>query len=78
MDITEKVLTNKKYRKQIEVLSIETLRQIAEDPIIALEAARDGIANEEQEKINDIAYLQTIADGMQKVAQRLVEGDRIF
>jgi hypothetical protein len=73
MDITEKILTNKKYRKQIEVLSIETLRQIAEDPIIALEAARKGIAKEEPNKVNDIAYLQTLADGMQIVARIFIK-----
>ncbi len=73
MDITEKILTNKKYRKQIEGLSIETLGQIAGDPIIALEAAREGIEKEEPDKVNDIAYHQAIADGMQKVARILIK-----
>lgn len=69
MDITDKILKNKKYKKQLDRLSKETLRLIANDRQKALEAARKGIKENEPEKINDIEYLELVANAMQKIAQ---------
>ncbi len=73
MDITEKILTDKRYKNRLDRLDSETLLSIADDHIKALEAAHKGIAQEEPEKLNDVAYLQAVANAMQKLAQRVLE-----
>ncbi len=73
MDIADKILENKKYREQIDRLSNETLVLIAKDHVKALEAAQKGIKQEEQEKINDVDYLEAVGDEMQKLARKILE-----
>lgn len=73
MDYTEKILKNTRYKKQIDLLSSATLTSISEDQLAALEAARKGIEQVEPEKLNDVEYLQYIADIMQKLAQKVLE-----
>lgn len=72
MDIADKIIENKKYRDQIDRLSNETLVLIAKDHVKALETAQKGIRQEEPEKIDDVEYLQTVADAMQKLAQKIL------
>lgn len=68
MDIIQEVLKNGRYKQQLDNLDNETLRLIAEDHIQALKAAQKGMEKEEPEKVNDVEYLQIIADNMQKLA----------
>ena len=70
MDITDVVFANKHYKERLDKLSKETLQIIANDPVRALEEARKGIKQEEPEKINDVSYLQEMANVMQKLAQK--------
>jgi hypothetical protein len=73
MDIIEKILKNKKYKEQIDRLDDETLVWIAKDRQKALETAQRGIAQQEPEKLNDIEYLEVVATGMQKLAQKILK-----
>ncbi len=73
MDVTDQILNEKRYKKQLDQLSNELLTKIAEDHVRALEMAHKGIKQEEPGKINDVEYLQAIADGMQKLARRVLE-----
>lgn len=73
MDITDQIIKNKKYRDQIDQISSEKLKIIAEDHMRALEEANNGIKQFEPKKINDIKYLQDLADGMQKLAQKVLK-----
>lgn len=69
MDNTKDILMNKRFKEIIDNLSSETLRLIAEDEMKALEAAKKGIEKVEPERIDDVRYLQDVANGMQKLAQ---------
>jgi len=73
MDITEKILTDKRYKNRLDKLDSETLLSIADDHIKALEAAHKGIIQVEPKKLNDVEYLQAVADAMQKIAQKVLE-----
>lgn len=73
MDKNESIIKNKKYKEQINQLSNKILMKIANDEIFALEAASKGIEQHEPDKINDVEYLQAVADGMQKLAQRILK-----
>ena len=70
MDI---IFKNKRYKEQIDQLSDETVTLIAKDHLKALEAAQKGIAQQEQEKVDDIEYLEAVATEMQKLAQKVLE-----
>jgi hypothetical protein len=72
MDITNKILKNKRYKELIDQLDDETLELIANDHLKALEAAKKGIQREEPEKTDDVEYLETMANEMQKMAQRVL------
>lgn len=54
-------------------LSTKTLKLIAEDHLRALKEAHKGIKQEEPDRLNDIEYLQAMADGMQKLARVVLE-----
>ncbi|GEM_PF-3729320 len=73
MDITEEIFKNKRYREQINQISSEKLSLIANDPLRALEEARRGIQHEEPDRIDDVKYLQDLADGMQRLAQKVLK-----
>lgn len=73
MDTIEQILKNKRYKDQITQLDNELLESIANNHIRALEEAWKGIKQEEPERIDDIEYLQAMADGMQSLAQKVLE-----
>lgn len=73
MDITENILTDKRYKKQIALLSTKILKIIAEDHVRALVEAHKGIKQEEPERVNDLEYLEAMADGMQELAQAVLK-----
>lgn len=73
MDVTDQILKNKQYDKQISEISNENLRIIAENHIRALEEARKGIKLKEPDKNDNVDYLEYLADGMQKLAQKVLE-----
>lgn len=72
MDNINKILTDKRYKEKLDHLSNETLKSVANDPIKAQEVAKKGIEKLEKEKINNIEYLQEVANGIQKLAQILL------
>jgi len=72
MDRLEKIFKNKQYKQQLDQMSPELLKAISEDSIKALEVAQKGIEQVEPEKINEVEYLQKVADGIQKIAQKLL------
>lgn len=71
MDVTDKILENEKYREIIDNLDEETLKTIAMDHLKALEAAREGIEEEEPEKVDDVEYLEAMATAMQELARNI-------
>ncbi len=73
MSISEDILSDKRYIKQIEKISDKSLKLIAEDPIRALKEAHKGVKKAEPERAKDLEYLQALADGMQKLAQMVLE-----
>ncbi len=73
MNITEEILKNKKYKKQVDRLSTEILKIIAKDHIRALEEAYKGVKQEEPERSNDVEYVQAQADAMQLMAKTVLE-----
>lgn len=73
MNIIEEVLKNKKYKKQVDQLSTQMLKIIAEDHIRALEEAYKGVKREEPERSNDVEYVQAQADAMQSLAKIILE-----
>lgn len=73
MDVMEEILKNKRYRDRVDQLSDEKLAVIAEDHLKALEEASKGIEDEEPDRVNDLEYLEEIANGMQKLAQKVLE-----
>ncbi len=73
MDINENILRDERYKAQIDSLDKETLKLMVEDHIKALEYARKGIEEKEPEKVNDVEYLEAIANGMQKLAKIILE-----
>ncbi len=73
MDIAEEILKNKKYKEQIDRLSNETLLLIANDHLAALEAAQRGIQQVEPDKVNDVEYLELVANAMQQLAQKVLK-----
>lgn len=73
MNISEDILSDKRYIKQIEKISDKSLKLVAEDPIRALKEAHKGVKKVEPERANDLEYLQTLADGMQKLAQMVLK-----
>jgi len=72
MDITDEILKNDKYKKLVDRLSTKTLKLIAEDHLRALQEAHKGIKKEEPERLNDLEYLQAMADGMQILAKTVL------
>ena len=72
MDIAEEILKNKQYKEQIDKLNNETLLLIAKDPVKALEAAQEGIKQVEPDKVDDVEYLQSVANAMQKLTLYLL------
>lgn len=73
MNIPEDILSDKRYMKQIEKISDKSLELIAKDPIRALKEAHKGVKKVEPERANDLEHLQTLADGMQKLAQMVLK-----
>ncbi len=72
MDVVKKILKNKKYKKQVDRLSTEILKIIMEDHIRALEEAYKGVKQQEPERVNDIEYLEAMADEMQKLSRTVL------
>lgn len=73
MDAVEEVLTNEKYKKQIDRLGTKMLEIIANDPVKALEMAYKGVSKIEPEKAKDLEYLQSQANAMQKFAEAVLK-----
>lgn len=73
MDTFEKILINKKNKNLIDKLSDETVILIAKDPLKALEAAEKGVKKEEPEQANNVEYIQSIADEIQKSAHMIIK-----
>ena len=72
MSISEDILSDKRYIKQIEKISDKSLKLVAEDPIRALKEAHKGVKKVEPERANDLEYLQAQADAMQSFAKSLL------
>jgi len=72
MNMPEDILSDKRYTKQIEKISDKSLQLIAEDPIRALKEAHKGVKKVEPERVNDLEYLQALADAMQSFAKALL------
>lgn len=72
MDISEEILRNKKYKDKLDKLDRRTVVLIAKDHEKALEAAHKGIRKNEPENINDVEYLEFVADALQKLAQKMI------
>ena len=73
MDVVEEVLTNEKYKKQIDRLGTKVLEVIAKDHIKALEMAYKGVSEVEPDRAKDLEYLQAQADAMQKFANAVLK-----
>lgn len=73
MNIAENIQKNKKYKKQIDQMSDESLNLIAKDEIKALEAATKGIKQIEPSKKKEAEYVQYVANLLQKLAQNVLE-----
>lgn len=73
MDITDQILNDNRYKSQIETLDQETLEIMAKDHVKALEYARKGIEQIEPEKVNNLEYLELVANKMQRVAREILE-----
>jgi hypothetical protein len=72
MDI-KSIINDGRYKKQLESLDKEALKLVVDDHIKALEYANIGIRQVEPEKINDIDYLEQVANEMQKLAKMILE-----
>lgn len=73
MDISQDILSDKRYQRQIEKISDKSLKLIAEDSIRALKEAHKGVKQVEPERVKDLEYLQALADAMQKFAQEVLK-----
>jgi hypothetical protein len=73
MDISEDILKNNRYKEILDRLSSKTLQNLVQDRLKALEEARKGIQQEEPERLHDVEYLEALADGIQQLAQMVLE-----
>ncbi len=73
MGITEDILENDKYKHQIEALDNETLVTLLNDHDKALEYAQKAIEQIAPEKLDDVEYLEVVANGMRQLAKAILE-----
>ncbi len=69
----EEFLKDKRYKKQVNRLSSETLLLVVDDRIKALKWAYEQVEREEPQRKNDLEYLEILADGMQQLAKTVLE-----
>lgn len=73
MNISEDILSDKRYIKQIEKISDKSLKLVAEDSIRALKEVHRGAKKVKPERANDLEYLQALADAMQLMAKTVLK-----
>lgn len=73
MGITEDILENDQYKRQIEALDNETLITVLNDHNKALDYAQKAIEQIAPEKLDDAQYLEVVANGMQQLAKSILE-----
>ncbi len=69
MSTIEELIKDERYKKRVDHLTNDVLKQVVDDRIKALKWAYEQVEQEEPERKNDLEYIEVVAGGMQKLAK---------